>query len=103
MHFANSFDCIQAIKLESTAIEGWGKVIIAGKIFVLNLILSRSAWPICHVRGLIDSIPNIQPMFRVFRVAFGRMKLCFLLVPRVLRIRIYAFSLERLLNNFTFY
>lgn len=42
MNLGHSFDSIEAIKLESSAIKGLGKVTVAGKVFLLDF---ESSWP----------------------------------------------------------
>lgn len=49
MNLGDSFDCVEAIELESSSIECLGKVAVAGKVFLLNLEPSRPRTSVIHV------------------------------------------------------
>lgn len=102
MNHWNSFDRIESVKLEVPSVECFGESAVAREIFLLNLKLGRPAGSIVHVVCSIDRGSYIQAVLWVFIAFLCNMKLCFLLISRVFKVRVNSFTLKLFLNNFAF-
>ena len=92
MNLTHRLHCVQPVELKRPSVEGLREVTIARVVFLLDLKISRPARPVVHVVGMVHQIPNVQSMRWVFGVAFTGVELGGFLVPRIFRVRIYAFS-----------
>lgn len=102
MNLGDSFDSIKAIKFEGSSIKILRKVAVAGKVFLLDF---KPCWPrttIIHVICSVVSRSNVDAAWRILGIAIWHMEFCFLLISRILGIRINSLFLKSFLDNFTF-
>lgn len=65
VHLGDCLDGVEAIELEGAAIEGFGEVVVAGEVFLLNLELRRPTVSVIHVVGAVNCRAHVESMLWV--------------------------------------